>query len=86
MGEKRQHTRTPFRSRVKLSHADFDSIMATTRDLSDTGIYVFEDTLNLNIGTVVSVQIQDTPMEAPIVEMIVVRRDPEGYGLQFLRE
>ena len=47
-------------------------------------IDIFADGIDLSIGTVVAVQIQDTPMEAPVVDMVVVRRDKDGYGMQFV--
>ena len=83
MSDLRAQVRTPFRSSVKLIHPDFGFKLATTRDISDGGIYIYEDSGLLSIGMTIDVQLQDTPIEAPIVQMVVVRRDPEGYGLQF---
>lgn len=65
-------------------HPDFGEVIVMTRDISDSGIFIFERSGLLSIGDIVEVQIQDTPMEAPVVQMAVVRRDSEGYGLQFV--
>ncbi len=86
MPDQRNAPRTPFRSRVRITGSEFEPFDATTRDISDTGIYIFAEPGVLSVGSMVAVQIQDTPMEAPVVDMLVVRRDKEGYGLQFTRD
>ena len=86
MPDQRTAPRTPFRSRVKITPSGGGAFNATTRDISDAGIFVFANVGLLAVGDVVDVQIQDTPMEAPVVAMLVVRRDQDGYGLNFMRE
>lgn len=61
--------------------------MAQTRDLSDTGVYVKHPELTcFPTGSVVTGQVQDLPIDAPILQMEVVRVDAEGVGLRFLSE
>ena len=86
MSDIRYGVRTTFRTRIKLVCPEIGEIIAHTRDISDHGIYVAETSEVLSIGTIVDAQIQDTPMEAPVIKMVVVRRDAEGYGLAFIRD
>ncbi|MCR7301189.1 PilZ domain-containing protein, partial [Pseudomonas aeruginosa] len=40
MDNQRQYPRTPLKCRIRISHPLFGELMAQTRDLSDTGVYV----------------------------------------------
>lgn len=83
----RQHPRTPMKCRIKICHPSFGELVAQTRDLSDGGVYVrHEDLAALELGTRVTGQVQDMPFEAPILEMEVMRVDPDGVGLRFIRD
>ncbi|MCR7735271.1 PilZ domain-containing protein, partial [Pseudomonas aeruginosa] len=44
------------------------------------------DLTQLPTGSVVTGQVQDLPIDAPILQMEVVRVDAEGVGLRFLSE
>ena len=82
--EKRQHSRIPLTTRVRIQDASIGELIVRTRDLSHGGLFVYRDQHQLPpIGTVVEVQVQDTPEEAPIVAMVIVREDDEGVGMQF---
>jgi len=82
--DKRQHTRTPLTTRIKLTHPAVGELVLRTRDLSHGGLFVYKDGHRLPaVGTVVEVQVQDTPHEAPVVRMEIVREDDEGLGMQF---
>jgi hypothetical protein len=82
--EKRQHTRTPLTTRIRLSHPSVGALILRTRDLSHGGLYAYRDGHQLpGVGSVVEVQVQDTPEEAPIVTMEIVREDDAGVGLRF---
>jgi hypothetical protein len=81
--DKRRFLRTKFDSRVKLEHAVRGSGIFRTGDVSDGGIYIQLGPFELDVADEVTVQIQDVPVEAPLVRMIVVRRDGMGYGLRF---
>lgn len=75
--------RTKFDSRVMVTHAALGSAVFRTGDVSEGGVYLQLGPYELDIGDEVSVQIQDLPAEAPVVRMLVVRRDPRGFGLRF---
>ena len=81
----RQYVRTSLISRVKLTHPDTGTIEVKTKDISDGGIYVLLSMSDLPpIGSQVKVQLMDTPFEAPVLDMIIVRHEPDGIGLKFL--
>lgn len=83
--ENRQHIRTKLISRVKLTHPDTGTIEVKTHDISDGGIYLLSPAADLPpIGSQVQVQLIDTPFEAPVLEMKIVRVDPKGIGLKFI--
>ncbi|MFG5862887.1 PilZ domain-containing protein [Metapseudomonas lalkuanensis] len=85
MANQRQFPRTPMKCRIRISLPGFGELIAQTRDLSDGGVYVrHPDLARLPLGTVVTGQVQDLPMEAPILEMEVIRVDAEGAGFSFL--
>ena len=83
MADKRRYLRTKFDSRVMVTHSSLGSGVFRTGDVSDGGVYLQLGAFELDIGDEVVVQIQDLPAEAPMVRMLVVRRDPRGYGLRF---
>ncbi|XXF08826.1 PilZ domain-containing protein [Pseudomonas sp. D2-3] len=83
----RQHPRTPMKCRIKICHPSFGELVAQTRDLSDGGVYVKHESLaDLEPGTRVTGQVQDLPVEAPILEMEVMRVSADGVGLRFIRD
>lgn len=83
--ESRQHVRTMLTSSVKLTHPDTGTIEVKTKDISDGGIYLLSGITNLPpVGSQVKVQLIDTPFEAPVLDMIIVRLDHNGIGLKFL--
>lgn len=87
MSNQRQQVRTPMKCRIKICHSSFGELLAQTRDLSDSGVYVrHPDMAALGIGALVSGQVQDLPFEAPVLQMEVVRVDAEGAGLRFIAE
>ncbi|CDF81392.1 PilZ domain-containing protein [Pseudomonas sp. QL9] len=85
MANQRQYPRTPMKCRIKIAHASFGEIFGHTRDLSDGGVYVRHEALaGLPAGTRVTGQVQDLPIEAPVLQMEVTRTDAEGAGLRFV--
>lgn len=87
MSNQRQQVRTPMKCRIKISHPSFGELLAQTRDLSDSGVYVrHPDMTGLVVGSTVTGQVQDLPFPAPVLKMEVVRVDAEGAGLRFLGE
>ncbi|GGC94228.1 PilZ domain-containing protein [Halopseudomonas salina] len=86
MSNQRQHPRTPMKCRIRISHPDIGDVYGQTRDLSDGGVFVENpDLAALAAGTIVEGQVQDMPIEAPILKMIIQRRIAgEGAGLAFV--
>lgn len=83
--ELRQHIRTALTSSVKLTHPDTGTIEVKTKDISDGGIYILSTITDLPpVGSQVKVQLIDTPFEAPVLDMLIVRVDLHGIGLKFL--
>ncbi|MFC3608053.1 PilZ domain-containing protein [Stutzerimonas tarimensis] len=86
MKNMRQHPRTNLNCRIRICHESLGEVVAQTRDLSDGGVYVKHPLLaNLSCGTLVTGQVQDLPIPAPLLEMEVMRVDAEGAGLRFVR-
>lgn len=82
--DRREHLRTALNARVSVSRPDQETRILATRDISDGGIFiVVEDDFELSIGDPVEVQVQGLPVPAPVLEMVVVRKTLDGFGLQF---
>jgi c-di-GMP-binding flagellar brake protein YcgR len=82
--DRREHLRTALNARVSVNHPDHGEKILATRDISDGGIFiVVEDDFALRIGDQVKIQVQGLPVPAPVLDMVVVRRTPDGFGLQF---
>lgn len=87
MAQQRKHPRTPMKCRIKVTHASFGELIAMTRDLSNGGVYIkHTELVDLSLGTRLSGQVQDLPIEAPVLQMEVMRVDTEGAGLRFIEE
>jgi hypothetical protein len=73
--------------RLRIEHPRHGAMLVNTRDISDTGVYVIVDDARslLEEGEQVTGQVQDLPIEAPILEMEVVRVELHGVGLRFLK-
>ncbi len=83
--EQRKHIRTKLTSSVKLTHPDTGTIEVKTQDISDGGIYLISPVSNLPpTGSQVQVQLIDTPFDAPVLDMLIVRLDKNGIGLKFI--
>ncbi|HUE92554.1 PilZ domain-containing protein [Pseudomonas sp.] len=88
MSNHRKNVRTPLKVRLRIEHPLHGELILTTRDISDCGVYVLMDQAQdkLSIGEQVSGQVQGLPMEAPILQLEVVRVEAMGVGLRFVRE
>lgn len=85
MTDRRRDLRTEANLRLKLSHPSVGSIVCTTQDISDSGAYLLSDKIEeLPIGSIVTVQVQDSPEKVPILYMRVVRHGRDGIGLEFI--
>ncbi|ENA33392.1 MULTISPECIES: PilZ domain-containing protein [Pseudomonas] len=82
----RRHPRVAMKCRLRITHPDFGELICQTRDLSDGGVYVQHETLTeWPVGTRVQGQVLDLPIEAPVVDMELMRVDALGAGFRFLR-
>lgn len=88
MDNKREHNRTPLKVQLRIDHPVHGQMLVTTRDISESGVFVVIDDAQrlLQIGERVSGQVQGLPMEAPVVQMEVVRFEPSGVALIFQRD
>jgi len=83
--DRREHSRTAMSAKVKLVHEQLGEFVFSTRDISDGGVFIVvgEQVFEPFLGDCVSVQVQGLPVPAPILDMVVVRRTVDGFGLQF---
>ncbi|HQU15186.1 MAG: PilZ domain-containing protein [Gammaproteobacteria bacterium] len=82
MNERRRQPRVRMEMQVKLTHSTFGSRVVETRDFSRTGLFlVLADVPAPPVGSVVQVQLQGLPQEAPTLPMRVVHGDGAGIGL-----
>lgn len=80
----RQSIRTGINCCIKVKHPAFGEILAMTEDLSDEGVFIKHPKMTqLKIGDIVTAQVQDLPIDAPILKMEVVRISSSGAGLRF---
>lgn len=85
MSNKRVHERTLLNAKVKVTHDAVGDGIFYVRDISDGGVYVIVgESVFPPLGSVVTVQMQDLPFEAPILDMVVVRKGADGFGLKFV--
>lgn len=86
MYENRTHTRTPMKCQVKVTHPDIGSVIVNTRDISDGGIFILTEDHDMPpVGSIVEAQVQNMGMEGPIIKMEIVRVEPGGLGLKFVK-
>lgn len=85
---RRIHARTAMSAKVKLSHESLGEFVFSTRDISDGGVFIVveADPFEPSIGDRVQVQVQGLPVPAPVLDMVVVRKTSDGFGLQFADE
>jgi hypothetical protein len=87
MNERRRHPRLPLSIEVKITHDSLESVVLLTRDISEGGIFVVTDGQPLPpVGTKIAGQVQSPMAEMPVVQMEVVRVEPDGVGLRFIEE
>lgn len=86
MSEHRDSMRTPFRSKIRITHDTIGTIETITRDISNTGVFLLMEDIKMPpIGSILKGQVLDLPGgNAPILDMEVVREEEEGIGLRFL--
>ncbi|MCH2160055.1 MAG: PilZ domain-containing protein [Oleiphilaceae bacterium] len=85
MSDSRRHPRIPMKAQVKISHESFGEVVASTKDISDGGVFLLTDNSDMPaIGTVIQGQVQGLTGDAPILNMEIMRRTVEGIGLRFI--
>jgi hypothetical protein len=85
--DQRRFVRTPFACRIKIMHDSVGELLVKTRDISDGGVFVVLEPEHIPpIGTHLSGQVQGLMDDAPILEMEVVRVEPSGVGLRFIKD
>ncbi len=88
MINQRDTSRAPLKVRIRIDHPIHGELQVMTRDISDSGVFVIIDDAQklLKIGELVTGQVQGLPVDAPVLQMEVVRFEPGGVGLRFTRE
>ncbi|GGE70785.1 hypothetical protein GCM10011533_23960 [Streptosporangium jomthongense] len=83
--DRREHCRTAMSAKVKVTHDSSGEFVFSTRDISDGGVFIVVDNEPFapELGDKVKVQVQGLPVPAPVLDMIVVRKTNDGFGLQF---
>ena len=85
MDNRREGIRTKLRTKLKLSHPESGDLFCHTIDISDHGIGLEVGDWHIPpIGSQVTVQVQNLPIEAPILDMMIVRISRHSVGLKFL--
>lgn len=86
--ENRKHLRIGLVVEIELTLPDKAPVDVRTRNISDGGLYIILDKLDLPaIGTEVQVRLKNQMgdgEEPPINRALVVRHETDGIGLQFL--
>lgn len=83
--DRREHHRTAMSAKVRVIHPTLGEFVFATRDISDGGVFIVVDTepFEPEIGDAIQVQVQGLPVPAPVLDMVIVRKTNDGYGLQF---
>ena len=85
--DKRNNTRTLLNAQIKVTHDLLEEGMFYVRDISDGGVFVIVGEAKFpTLGSVVKVQMQGLPFDAPILDMVVVRKGLDGFGLKFVSD
>ena len=73
-------------SEIRVIHPSFGSIVLTSRDWSNGGLYLYKKNVDIPIPpleTIIEVQALVFGQDAPILKTKVVRVDPDGFGVMF---
>lgn len=81
----RKHGRTPVRCAVRLTHKEIGDVVAETRDISETGVFVScrEFVHFISIGDEFEAKLYTENNQVSETNMRVVRLTEEGVGLAF---
>ena len=82
--DKRKSPRIPIAARVKVFHSSFGEIILKARDISDGGMFLLSDGTEFPpVGAEMQVQALDTPVEAALLNVCIVRKLKNGVGVMF---
>jgi hypothetical protein len=82
--ERRRHPRLPLPARIRVMHASFGSMVVSSRDISDGGVFISNGEQPYPpVGELVQVQALDMPVEAEVLDARIVRVESSGVGLEF---
>lgn len=85
MDERRKHQRIPLTIDIKIMHPDIGEKMVRTRNFSEGGLFILVEPSDLPpVGEFVQGQVQGMEVEAPIVQMKIVRMEDDGLGLEYM--
>lgn len=83
----RQHERIKMRARLKMVHPAVGDLLVYTSDLSDGGLFIeYAGNPLPEVGELVRIQLQDVPVEAPVLTAKIVRKTEDGVGVMFVGE
>ncbi len=83
----RKHLRTKIRAQLKIAHPAFGEAIVSIENLSDGGIFIPAcDQAFPEVGEILNVQVQDLPVDAPVLKAKIVRSNKEGIGLMFVED
>lgn len=83
-GERRSNSRRSITNRIQISHPSFGTTIATTGNVSDSGMFLIISDAELPpIDTVIEVQALDLTESPPLLKAEIVRKNPDGVGLRF---
>lgn len=83
----RRHLRSSMHARLKMKHNELGELVVFTGNLSDSGVFIkLIDNDKPSVGDLVTIQLLDLPVEAPVLAAKVVRIDKEGFGLEFVAQ
>ena len=83
--ERRLFSRRLVNARVKLSHGSIGDILARTRDISDSGVFVEAYPVpKLPVGAHIKMYMMDSAQPNIAFNMKVIRSASDGVGLMFI--
>lgn len=84
---KRKYPRYPMAVSVRIEHPAIGEKIVKTRNISDGGIFLIIDPSEMPaVGEIVRGQVQGMIENPPVLEMEIVRTEPDGLGLRFIEE
>ncbi|MFT7558154.1 MAG: hypothetical protein ACI93R_000046 [Flavobacteriales bacterium] len=81
----RRYGRTPIKCAVRLSHNDYGDIVAETRDISESGVFVRCKNVGeiIQVGDKIDAQLFQDEKNSSNSQLKVIRTTNDGVGLSF---